>query len=233
MRDWKTCVPMITLCLLLTACGGAEKTEDLTAELRDRYHDMSGCAMVAEVSCDQDGALWTATLQCDYIPGGESTVEVLAPETIAGVRAVLKDEDWQLEYEDACLDAGTLGSQEVSPAVCLPRLINALRDGWLLEENREEWNEVPCLRLTVDQSGARDGKILSTVWLRLDDGTPLRGEIVVDGKNILTAEFTQFAFYDMMEQQTPEDRRLAENENEGDLNGRERTAPDLGGDQSG
>ena len=41
-----------------------------------------------------------------------------------------------------------------------------------------------------------DGKILSTLWLRQDDGTPLRGEISVDGEIILTAEFTSFDFYD-------------------------------------
>ena len=77
--------------------------------------------------------------------------------------------------------------------------MNALRDGWLLEENPEEWNETPCLRLSVDQSGLQDGKIVSTVWLRQEDGTPLRGEIAVDGEIILTADFTSFAFYDTIE----------------------------------
>ena len=72
----------------------------------------------------------------------------------------------ELEYEDLCLGAGTLSSQQVSPMACLPRLMSALRDGWLLEENREDWNEIPCVRLTVDQSGSQDGKILSTLWLQ-------------------------------------------------------------------
>ena len=117
------------------------------------------------------------------------------------VKAVLRDTDWYLEYEGKSLDAGALSREEISPAVCLPRLMNALRDGWLLEENEETWNEVPCLRVTVDQSGTQDGKIVSTVWLRQDDGTPLRGEIAVDGEIILTAEFTAFAFCDMMEHQ--------------------------------
>ena len=39
------------------------------------------------------------------------------------------------------------------------------------------------------------------VALREEDGTPLRGEISVDGENILTAEFTSFAFYDTIEEQ--------------------------------
>ena len=190
---------MMTLCLLLTACGGTEKTD--VSDLRDRYHDMTGCTMEANVTCGQSGLEWEASLRCEYVPGGDSTVEVLSPETIAGVRAVLDGDTLTLEYEDLCLNAGTLSSQSVSPMACLPRLMSALRDGWLLEENEETWNDVPCRRLMVDQSGTQNGKIVSTIWLRQEDGTPVRGEISVEGEIILTAEFTSFAFYDTIDEQ--------------------------------
>ena len=194
MRKW-ICVPMMTLCLLLSACGTGEEGP---RDPRQRYQDMAGCEMEATVSCTQEERVWEAALRCQYSAEGQTTVEVLAPETIAGVKAVLKGESLTLEYEDLCLDAGTVSSQEISPMACLPRLMSALRDGWLLEENEETWGDVPCLRLTVDQSGAQDGKIISTIWLRQEDGTPLRGEITVDEEIILTAEFTSFAFYDTM-----------------------------------
>ena len=157
--------------------------------------------MEAEVFCTQDGAVWEATLRCDYVPEGETTVEVLAPESIAGVKAVLSGGEVALEYEDQCLNAGTVSSQDISPMACLPQLMSALREGWLLEENREEWQETPCLRLTVDQTGTQDGKIYSTLWLRQEDSTPLRGEIAVDGEIILTADFTSFSFYDTITSQ--------------------------------
>ena len=195
----KIYVPMIALCLLLTSCGDAG--EESSASLRDRYREMSGCTMEAAIVCDQEGMEWEASLRCEYVPGGESVVEVLAPETIAGVKAVISDSDWSLEYEGECLNAGAISSEGISPAACLPRLMNALRDGWLLEKNEESWNEVPCLRLCVDQSGTQNGKIVSTIWLRQDDGMPLRGEISVDGEIILTAEFTSFAFYDTITRQ--------------------------------
>lgn len=196
MRRWM-CVPMITMCLLLTACGGAG--EESAEDIRAPYQEMAGCTMEAVVTCDQEGLEWEATLGCTYLPGGESTVEVLEPESIAGVKAVLSDTDWYLEYEGESLNMGTLGSETVSPAACLPRLMNALREGWLLEENEEDWNGTPCLRLCVDQTGVQGGKIVSTLWLRQEDGTPVRGEIAVDGEIILTAEFTSFSFYDTLE----------------------------------
>jgi len=201
VRKW-VCVPMITLCLLTAACGSGEETADV--DMRQPYLEMSGCTMTAVVTCEQAGAEWSAELKCDYVPGEESTVEVLSPETIAGVKAVFTDTDWRLEYGGKNLSAGTLSSEQISPAVCLPRLVSALRDGWLLEENQETWGDTPCLRLTVDQTGA-DEKIISTVWLRQNDGLPLRGEISVAGENILTAEFTSFQFYDMIAENTQEE----------------------------
>ena len=195
MRKWM-CVPMLTLCLLLSACS-TEATETVD-DLRGRYQEMTGCTMESTVICDQAGMEWEAVLRCDYVPGDECTVEVLSPESIAGVRAVFSDTDWHLEYEDMVLNAGPLSQEQISPAECLPRLMQALRDGWLLEENKEAWNEIPCLRLSVEQTGANGNDIISTIWLRQDDGTPLRGEIAVDGENILTAEFTRFTFYDTM-----------------------------------
>ncbi len=193
---------MMTLCLLLAGCGGTSGGERDAAQMRVPYRDMTGCTMEAVVSCTQDGQAWEATLRCDHAVEGKTTIEVLAPETIQGVRAVLDGQTLRLEYEDLCLDAGTLSEEDISPMTCLPRLMSALRDGWLLEQNEEEWDGVSCLRITTDQSGT-SGKILSTIWLRKDDGTPLRGEIAVDGEIILTAAFTDFSFYDTITEQVP------------------------------
>ena len=191
-----SCVPRMALCLLPTACGGAG--EDGTEALREPYREMAGCTMEAEVACGQAGLEWEAALRCDYVPGGESTVEVLAPETIAGVRARVSGEDLALDFAGEVLNAGRLSGEAVSPSACLPALMDALRDGWLLEENEEDWNGTPCLRLCLDQTGPGGGKLLSTLWLRQEDGTPLRGEIAVDGAQILTAEFTSFSFCDTL-----------------------------------
>ncbi|MBQ9331241.1 MAG: hypothetical protein IJ221_09740 [Oscillibacter sp.] len=183
---------MMTLCLLLCGCGGAEKT---APDLLERYRTMSGCTMEAEVSCDWEGLPWSAGMRCDYVPEGESTIELLSPETLAGVTVVLEEDTWYLRVGEKTLDAGSVSPEKISPAACLPRMMHALRNGWLLEENEESWQGVACRRVAVDQSGEQ-GTILTTLWLRQEDGTPLRGEIAVDGERVLTAEFTSFAFCD-------------------------------------
>ena len=100
--------------------------------------------MEAAVSCDQDGTLWQADLRCAYTPEGETTVEVLSPETIAGVRAVLSGGEAALEYGDLCLNAGTVSAEDLSPMACLPELMDALREGWLLEESRRTGGRSPA-----------------------------------------------------------------------------------------
>ena len=94
----ENCVPMIALCLLLCGCG--KQTAEPAADLRSVYQEMSGCEMTAEVTCEQSGLEWSATLHGTYVPGGESIVEVLEPLELAGVRAVIREDGWTLEYGD-------------------------------------------------------------------------------------------------------------------------------------
>lgn len=188
-------VPMILLPALLLAGCGKERTAE---SIRSRFAEMSGCNMEAAVACDQYGSPWRGVFRCAYTPDGESVVEVLEPETIAGVRAVFDGGKQSLRFDGQNLDAGALSDEAISPAACLPRMMDALRGGWLLEENPEDWNGVPCRRLALDQSGERVEKVKFVFWLRQEDGTPLRGEISVHGETILTAEFTNFTFYDIM-----------------------------------
>ena len=197
MRKW-LCVPMI-LALLLAGCGAEETNEADT--LRGLYREMSGCAMEAVIRCDQNGMEWEGSLACDYRPGGESTVEVLAPEEIAGVKALVREENWSLSYDGAILSVLPVTEEQMNPAVCLPRLMDALREGWLLEENRENRGEKDCLRLRLDQTGAGEEKIISTLWLNAADGTPVYAEVALEETTLFTVEFTAFSFCDIMSDQ--------------------------------
>ena len=188
-----SCVPMMALCLLLMGCGAGE--ESAAEALRQPYREMTGCAMTAEVRLSgEDGTVGDFTLRCEYDPEGVTTVEVLAPETAAGVIAEIDGEELTLRYRDLCLGAGTVSSEKLSPMECLPELMAAAREGWLLSESRETVGEEPCLRLTLDRTGEEGGKIVSTLYLRAGDGVPVYGEIAVEGAVVLKAAFTDFTF---------------------------------------
>ena len=188
-----SCVPMMALCLLLMGCGAGE--ESAAEALRQPYREMTGCAMTAEVRLSgEDGTVGDFTLRCEYAPEGVTTVEVLAPETAAGVIAEIDGEDLTLRYRDLVLGAGTVSSEKLSPMECLPELMAAAREGWLLSESRETVGEEPCLRLTLDRTGEEGGKIVSTLYFREGDGVPVYGEIAVEGTVVLKAAFTDFTW---------------------------------------
>lgn len=199
----RVCVPMMALCLLL--CGGCGEANTEETDPRDLYREMTGCELTVSVTCEQAGLEWSATLQCVYDPAGESTVEVVEPLELAGVRAVIREADWSLEYGDLCLNAGTLSDESISPATAPVRFLNALREGWLLEENREDWRGTPCVRLALEQTGTSGGSIVTTLWLRTEDSVPVYGEIAVEGETILTAEFTSLTFCDKIAEEAKTD----------------------------
>ena len=187
------CVPMMALCLLLMGCGAGE--ESAAETFLQPYREMAGCAMTAEVRLSgEDGTVGDFTLRCEYDPEGVTTVEVLAPETAAGVTAELDGEALSLRYQDLCLGAGTVSGEKLSPMECLPELMAALREGWLLAESREEVEGEPCLRLELDRTGREGGKLVSTLYLREGDGVPVYGEIAAEGEVLLKAAFTDFTF---------------------------------------
>ena len=190
------CVLMILLCL--SACGG--DAEPGANAYRLRYQEARGCEMTATVRCTEYGAPWEAVLQCAYVPDGERVIEVVSPETIAGVKVVLDGDTRQLQSDGRCLDAGRVSAEGISPADALPAMTDALRDGWLLEENEENYNDIPCVRMVLDETGTAGGKIFYTFWLRQSDGTPLRGEIAVGEETVMSADFTSFSFSDTMEE---------------------------------
>ena len=198
----RICVPMMTLCILLGGCGGRQAAEEQS--IRQTYRDMVGCIMEADVACGvgTDEVL-IFSLRCAYTAGGTHIVEVLAPEEVAGICAVINGDELSVIYQDLCLPAGTLSRAELSPAACLPWLMDALRDGWLLEQSREAVGDVPCVRLCLDES-AGQVQVESALWLREADGIPVRGELSVDGEIILTAEFTDFRFCDTINNQVGE-----------------------------
>ena len=198
MRKKVVCVLMMTLCLLSGCGGGGGGESGEGASLRQAYQDMAGADLTADLSFTWNGQVREYTLACAYVPAGKSTVEVLAPESLAGVKATVDGETLALTYEDTCLDAGTVSDQALSPAAVLPQLLDALREGWLLEESREKWGDTPCLRLTVDTTGSEGGKVLWTVWLEEETGLPVHGEVAVDDEIIFQVEFTDFAFHATM-----------------------------------
>ena len=148
----RMCVPMMTLCLLLAGCaggGGGEKTADAAA-LRAPYMNMTGCTMEAAVTWSEGEQLWETEVLCEYVPGGETTVEVLSPETIAGVRAVLSDGETALVYAPQMLEFASYDS--LQHVILGPWMEGKLKFPCALKPGDELWPQAVCLYQEIWQA---------------------------------------------------------------------------------
>lgn len=172
--------------LLLCGCGGGEEAE----AARRPYQVLQSVQMEAELCCHLETESRSFTVRCDWDRDRGAGTTVTAPEELAGLTATLSGEALQLDYAGELWDAGSL--RDIVPANCLPWLLRALAEGYLLESGREELEGEDCLRLSLDTTAPSGGKVLCSIWLRRADGVPCYAEFSQDGRVVLTARLLSF-----------------------------------------
>ena len=181
----RICVPMMTLCLLLCSCG----TEEMNREdVQSCYQHMERCTMEAVVRCEQDGMEWEAELHCEYIPEGASTVEVLSPETIAGITGTIAGQEGKLTFGDTALAFELLAEGRLSPVSAPWVLIHTLHQGYLTACSETDSGLV----LSINDRYEENALNLS-VYLG-DDDLPTGAEIFWEGSRILSLTVANFSF---------------------------------------
>ena len=177
-------VLMTTLCLLC-ACGG-RGNDPLQAAMdyRTALLGHGGCAFELEARADTGDLLWELSLACALNPAGEGTVTILAPESIAGIRAVVENGGASLRYEDLALGLGTLPGTELSPAEAPGRLVRAWARAWIASAGVEGEGVLACYE---------DGDLAVRTWFDAAN-TPLRAELAVDGRVYFTGEIKNFTW---------------------------------------
>ena len=190
MRKALLFAPMMTLCLLLCACGGGEEEENVL-DIQGTYRSLAAASGEAALTCHYGAEERQYTLAFSWTPE-ESRVEVLSPETVAGVAARFEGEALKLEYEDLLLDAGIYSDTDLTPLWAVPAAIRAIGEGYPLDWCREERDGAPCLRLTAETEGGTGGeKIFYALWFD-ESGIPLDCEITVGETLVYHIAFTEF-----------------------------------------
>ena len=178
----------LMLTLLLTACGGEEE-RDPASELQAAYAGLAAATLEADITCHYDDETRTYTMLCDYTPGS-STVNVLAPEELAGISATVAKGELTLSCEDVSMDAGSYSAAAISPVAALPKLMEAAAAGYVSQQSVEELEERSCLRLSCDLDGEEGD--LYTTWFDQETLLPLYSEISVDGVVVYQVAWSRF-----------------------------------------
>lgn len=192
MKRWLAAMVAVTMSLV--ACG---TEDDTTQQILRRYETMERCTMEAVVRCEYENESREYTLGCKYEAGGESRVTVHEPEGLQGLSIVFHEKERKVMYEDLVLDAPGLGKRSISAADVLPRLMDAVKQGWLLEEMTQQ-EAADTVRYMVFETEENGVKLYWTVLFEEETGMPCYAELSEDNQLFFTIEFTNFSFDDII-----------------------------------
>lgn len=176
----------LLLCAVLCGCGGGETGN----AVQEQYSTLETARLEAEVTSHTSADSRTFTLLCSYDADGDTVTTVTAPGELAGLTAVVSGTDMTLSSEGLQLPAGA--SLDICPANCLPYLLRALADGYVLEQSSEALDDTPCLRLALDTTAPGGSKVLCAVWLDAEGLFPRYAEFSQNEQVVLTVKLLAF-----------------------------------------
>lgn len=180
---------VLTFALTLTACGrlGAAP-EQRVKEMRGVYQALASVTAEAEVTADYGERVYRYTVSVEGTREA-GTMQVQAPENIAGTVLEWSDGATALRYEDVTLETGALTRSGLSPADAVPAILSACQDGALLTcslegEEREQ--------LYAELENPDDEDCTVSCWFSTEDYTLLRAELAENGSSVISLTFQSF-----------------------------------------
>ena len=183
----KSMAALLCLVFLVSGCGKAEQSR----MLQESYAAVKSAELTAEIICHLPEESRVFQVRCSYERDGESEITVTAPEELSGLQARVKGPDLSLAYDGLVLAAGAPSA--VSAANCLPWLMRAAAEGYVLEEGHETLGQTACLRVAFDTTGEDGEKVLCAVWFDRETLAPVCAEFSADGQLRLTVKIIQFS----------------------------------------
>ncbi len=183
MKRW---LPALIYLWILTGCARNPGEMEQGLALRSRILQGSGCTFTAEITADYKDKLHTFTLSCQADGAGDLTFTVTAPESIAGVAGQIRRGEGSLTFEDTALQFDAMADGQITPVLSPWVFLKTLRCGCITAAGMEGEQ----LRLTIDDRYEEDALTLD-IWV--EGETPVRAEILYDGRRILSLDVKDFA----------------------------------------
>ena len=193
------------LLVTLSACGAkADRAVAELARLRELHSTASRIVTVARVSADYGERVFEFRIRYSgTYDAGE--LEILAPESLAGVTARVSGNAATLSYDGAELDTGSLGDG-LSPAGIVPRLIvewqSGFPDSLMLARNNSNLDvgkspgfrrEELIMQSMLTSASERGTDARQTTRFDAETHIPIRSEVLQDGRVVLTVRYESFA----------------------------------------
>lgn len=146
------------------------------------------CSFQAQVTADYADKTYTFRIGCTADANGDVSFIVIGPESISGIEGNIKADSGFLTFADDVLAFPLLADGEVSPVSAPWLLIKTLRAGYLSSAGMDG----DALLLVLNDSYEEDALQID-VWLN-GENTPIRADILWQGRQVLSLEIEDFAF---------------------------------------
>ena len=172
--------------VMLTGCSGVREELDRAMTLRAKLLAAQGVSFDTVITADYGDKTYTFSASCVTDGQGKLSFTVQEPQAIAGITGTVSQTGGKLTFDDKALAFDVLADGLVSPVSGPWLLMKTLRSGYLTSCGIQG----EYLRLTIDDSYADDALHLD-IWLDSND-VPVRGEILWQGRRILSLEVKNF-----------------------------------------
>ena len=182
----KRVLAVVVLLLTFTGCRSADSHINAALALRESLLKGNGCSFDAVITADYGDKLYTFEMQCSGDKEGNVSFEVTAPQSISGICGAVNAQGGRLTFDDRALMFELLADGQVTPVSAPWLLINTLRSGYISAAGADETG----IRVQIDDSYESDALHLD-IWLN-DKGAPMRGEILWQGRRIVSLDVENF-----------------------------------------
>jgi outer membrane lipoprotein-sorting protein len=183
---------LIPFCLSLASCARRE-TLTATDDIADYYAKLESASTQATVTADFGDRVIDFTLRYDYLRDGVSTVEILSPEEVRGIKATIEAGRTELTYDGLILETGPLPGTGLTPADALHAMLRVWGSGYAASTGPETLDGVSCIHVTY-KSTVSGVDIQQDAWFDSDTFKPLRAETLAGGRRVITCVFDTFNF---------------------------------------
>lgn len=178
---------LLIIALFLSGCGESERMEASLEEARAGWAGAESISFTADVVADMGDSVFECSLKCTR-SDGENLVEILSPDSIAGISARLKDGEAQIEYDGLILAIGSSMESRVSPISAMPVLMEAMLKGNVTGIWAENDGEQ---KLAAAEVFVAEGEY-AKLWFDTESFAPCHGELVIDGQAVVKCGIKSF-----------------------------------------
>ncbi len=179
----------MTACLFVFLLSGCRTAMDVSQTVAEKYQ--SSIEATIKVS--------TLTgVPCDYqlrcvTEENNTIVEILQPESIAGIKATIESDTCRIEYKELALDAMMLPIRGMTPADCFDQTVFSLRREVPIRYSYEKRNGQDCLCLVFNGEAA-GYRVTRSFWLTEKTLQLLEGEYYLNDTLVMRMKVEEFSF---------------------------------------